>query len=86
MGVGEPLPVDEAAFIRFLLTSLRPPTNMTNTSRPKTTARVTMAPMTPATALDTPPDPEDEGVAVVAAGALPAHVPVVFPHAWHQAS
>lgn len=89
MGVGEPLPVDEVALIRFLLTSLRPPTNMTNTARPRTTARVTMAPMTPATALDTPPDPElDEAVgeAVVAGGALAAHTPVLLPHALHQAS
>lgn len=81
MGVGEPLLV-EPELIRFLLTSLIPPTNMTNTARPRTTARVTIAPMTPATALDTPPDPElVVAVAVVAGGAALAHTPVVLPHA-----
>ena len=39
----------------FLLTSLNPATNIINPSTPKITARVTIAPMTPATAFDTPP-------------------------------
>lgn len=71
--------------MRFLLTSLMPPTTMTNTARPRTTAKVTIAPMTPATALDTPFDPEPVvAVAVVAGGAAMAHTPVVLPHAVHH--
>jgi len=39
----------------FLLINLKPPTSMKIASRPKITARVTMAPMTPQTALLRPP-------------------------------
>ena len=74
----------------LLLTTRSPATNKINASKPKITASVTIAPMTPATALDTPPPPLD-GVGV-AEGADPlpsvadagAHTPVEFPHAWHH--
>jgi len=46
-----------------------------------------MAPMTPATAFEIPPDP-DEGVAVAEAPdeveLVEAQIPVLLPHFWHQ--
>ena len=60
-----------------------PPTNMAKTAKPKMTASVTIAPMTPATALDTPPPPDDDLVAE-AGEAATAQTPVEFPHARHQ--
>lgn len=75
----------------FLLTTLNPAPNKTNASTPKITANVTIAPITPATALDIPPlfsaepesepEEEEEEEAVVSAQA-----PVELPHAAHQST
>lgn len=82
----------EAAPERFF-EILSPPIKRINASRPRITANVTIAPMTPATAFEIPPDPdldEEDGVAVEA---LPeavadegAQIPVVFPQAAHQSA
>ena len=57
------------------------------------TAKVTIAPITPATAFEIPPDPEEEEEEVEEAEeedddeeavVLEAQTPVVFPHAEHQ--
>lgn len=77
----------------LLLTNLNPASNITNPSTPRTTASVTIAPMTPATGLLTPPPPPpplvlpalplfppEEGDVSVEG----AHTPVVLPHALHQ--
>ena len=73
---------------RFFETNLKPPASIIKPSIPRTTARVTMAPITPATARDMPPDDEDN-IEEVAEGedpedvdvAVDAHTPVVFPQA-----
>ena len=77
---------------RFLLTNRSPPINKTRASMPRSTARVTKALMTPATALDIPP--VDEGLEL-ALGELDVEftlvvvlvqTPVVFPQAAHHCS
>lgn len=76
-------------FSRFLLTNLKPATNSNKASAPRMTARVTMAPITPATGLLTPPPPlpllpldEDAGAELVEE--VLAHTPVLLPQAAHQ--
>jgi hypothetical protein len=44
--------------IRFLLTTLNPPIKKINASMPNMTASVTIAPITPATAVEMPEDDE----------------------------
>lgn len=74
----------------FLLTTLMPPINRIKASTPRMTARVTIAPMTPATALEMPP-PDDEEEAVTDGEEeveveLEAQIPVVLPQAEHQSA
>jgi hypothetical protein len=64
---------------------------MINASKPRTTPRVTIAPMTPATALEIPPEEESETVEDVAAlDELDVVAPAaeqedpVLPHCWHH--
>ena len=61
----------------LLLTNLNPAIAMTSSSNPSTTANVTIAPMTPATALEIPVDVG----CVLGAGVALAQTPVLLPHA-----
>lgn len=69
-----------------MLTTRKPPNNKTSVANPRRTARLTIAPMTPAAALLIPPLPDpaadelEESVEVEVA----AHAPVVSPQAEHQ--
>ena len=60
-------PTPDEAANDFFLTSLNPPSNIATTSKPRTTARVTIAPITPATAFEIPDplldDDDDDDVA-----------------------
>ena len=69
--------------------------SMINSSTPRITAKVTMAPITPATARDIPPrrplellEPELELLDEPAPPAKLAaeHTPVLLPQAWHQSA
>jgi len=73
----------------FLLTKRNPPSNMIRASNPRITANVTIAPITPATAFEIPPEEDDCDEADVDADAeeeevVEAQTPVEFPHIWHQ--
>ena len=88
----KPFPPDT----RFLRTSLRPATSIIRASAPRMTARVTMAPMTPPTAVEMPLpfplplfslDEDEEEPAADDEEEVPdagAHTPVELPQALHQ--
>lgn len=58
-------------------------------STPRMTAKVTIAPITPATAFEMPPDEEEVAVAdeeEEVAVEVEAQIPLVFPQAVHQST
>jgi hypothetical protein len=61
---------------------------MISASKPRITASVTTAPMTPATAFEIPPDEDEDAVAEVElpveVDVVEAQIPVEFPHLLHQ--
>jgi hypothetical protein len=69
-----------------LLTSLQPVTSKTKPSIPKITARATMAPITPATALEMPPEDEVDDAEVPDGAELEVeeHPVLELPQALHQ--
>ena len=72
-----------------MFTTLRPASNKIRASAPRITASVTIAPVTPATAFEIPPDDFDEVVepeVPVEVDVVEAQTPVEFPHFVHQSA
>jgi hypothetical protein len=75
----------------LLFTTLKPATSIMRASVARMTVSVTIAPMTPATAFEIPPEEDEEAVAkadvpVEVEAVVEAQTPVEFPHLLHQSA